>query len=69
MRKARLLSPLTCGLGSETAFNGDDTLTAALLDRLLHHAHILQIKGDSYSYRLKDKRKAGFVGSQAVPLA
>lgn len=47
-----------------TAFAGDDTLTAALLDRLLHHAHIIQVKGDSY--RLKDKRKAGFVGSQAT---
>jgi hypothetical protein len=31
----------------------------ALLDRLLHHAHIAQIHGDSY--RLKDKRKAGVV--------
>ena len=30
---------------------------AAMLDRLLHHAHIVQISGDSY--RLKDKRKAG----------
>ena len=28
-----------------------------MLDRLLHHAHIVQISGDSY--RLKDKRKAG----------
>ncbi len=35
----------------------DATLTAALLDRLLHHAHIVSIQGDSY--RLKDKRKAG----------
>ena len=42
--------------------NGDDTLTAALLDRLLHHAHIVQIKGESY--RLKDKKKAGFVSMQ-----
>lgn len=38
---------------------GDATLTAALLDRLLHHAHIVRIQGESY--RLKDKRKAGFV--------
>jgi DNA replication protein DnaC len=37
----------------------DQTLTAALLDRLLHHAHIVQISGESY--RLKDKRKAGTV--------
>lgn len=40
-----------------TAFADDQTLTAALLDRLLHHAHIVQIAGESY--RLKDKRKAG----------
>ena len=40
-----------------TAFAGDQTLTAALLDRLLHHAHIVQISGNSY--RLKDKKMAG----------
>lgn len=40
-----------------TALADDQTLTAALLDRLLHHAHIVQIAGESY--RLKDKRKAG----------
>ena len=40
-----------------SAFADDATLTAALLDRLLHHAHIVQIAGESY--RLKDKRKAG----------
>lgn len=39
------------------AFADDATLTAALLDRLLHHAHVVQISGESY--RLKDKRKAG----------
>jgi DNA replication protein DnaC len=37
----------------------DATLTAALLDRLLHHAHIVQISGESY--RMKDKRRAGQV--------
>ena len=42
-----------------SAFADDQTLTAALLDRLLHHAHIVQISGESY--RLKDKRKAGQV--------
>jgi DNA replication protein DnaC len=31
--------------------------TAAMLDRLLHLAHIVQKKGDSC--RLKDKRKGG----------
>jgi DNA replication protein DnaC len=38
-------------------FADDQTLTEALLDRLLHHAHIVQISGESY--RLKDKRRAG----------
>ncbi|MCH9692350.1 MAG: IS21-like element helper ATPase IstB [Gammaproteobacteria bacterium] len=40
-----------------TAFSDDQTLTAALLDRLLHHAHIVQISGNSY--RLKGKKAAG----------
>jgi len=40
-----------------SAFADDATLSAALLDRLLHHAHVVQIMGESY--RLKDKRKAG----------
>ncbi len=39
------------------SFGDDETLTAAMLDRLLHHAHIAQISGQSY--RLKDKLKSG----------
>lgn len=46
-----------------SAFADDQTLTAALLDRLLHHAHIVQIAGESY--RLKDKRKAGQVKAKS----
>ena len=45
-------------------FADDQTLTAAMLDRLLHHAHIVQITGESY--RLKDKRKAGTSTSSAA---
>jgi DNA replication protein DnaC len=48
----------------DQAFAGDQTLTAALLDRLLHHSHVLQIKGESY--RLKDKRKAGIIRSRSA---
>ena len=47
-----------------TALADDSTLTAALLDRLLHHSHIVQISGESY--RLKDKRKAGHVQRPAA---
>jgi hypothetical protein len=32
-------------------------LTAVMLDRLLHHATVVQISGESYM--LKDKRRAG----------
>jgi DNA replication protein DnaC len=48
-----------------SAFADDQTMTAAMLDRLLHHAHIVQISGDSY--RLKDKRKAGQAARRAQP--
>jgi hypothetical protein len=45
-------------------FAQDATLTAALLDRLLHHAHIVPIAGESY--RLKHQRKAGMVQLDAA---
>ncbi|MBF9265322.1 IS21-like element helper ATPase IstB [Paracidovorax cattleyae] len=50
-----------------SAFADDQTLTAAMLDRLLHHAHIVQISGESY--RLKDKRKAGQTARRATAAA
>ncbi len=41
----------------DTAFAGDATMTAAMLDRLLHHAHVAMISGESY--RLRERRRAG----------
>jgi DNA replication protein DnaC len=38
---------------------GDPIIATAVLDRLLHHSHVLNIKGDSY--RLKEKQKAGLL--------
>ena len=43
-----LTSNLPFGQWDQT-FADDATLTAALLDRLLHHAHVVPISGDSYS--------------------
>ena len=34
-------------------------LTAAMLDRILHHATVIRIAGESY--RLRDKRRAGIM--------
>lgn len=36
-----------------TIFNGDATITSAVLDRLLHHGHTVVIEGTSY--RMKDR--------------
>lgn len=53
-----ITSNLNFGQWDQTLAN-DKTLTAALLDRLLHHSHIIQLKGDSY--RLKGK-----ISSEAI---
>jgi DNA replication protein DnaC len=56
-----LTSNLTFGSWDQ-AFAGETVLTAAMLDRLLHHATVVQISGESY--RLKDKRKAGVMAKK-----
>jgi DNA replication protein DnaC len=38
---------------------GDAVLATAILDRILHHSHVITIKGESY--RLREKRKAGLI--------
>jgi DNA replication protein DnaC len=42
---------------------GDDVVAAAMIDRLVHHAEVISLKGDSY--RLKD-RDLGRVPAQAT---
>jgi len=37
----------------------DEAVATAILDRLLHHSHVLSLKGNSY--RMKDRLKAGVV--------
>lgn len=39
---------------------GDSVLATAILDRLLHHSHIINIRGNSY--RLREKMKSGSYG-------
>ncbi len=43
--------------------NNDEALTTAILDRLIHHSHLINISGESY--RLKQKRKAGLLNLSA----
>jgi hypothetical protein len=42
---------------------GDEMIAAAVLDRLLHHSHVLVVQGESY--RLKQKKRAGLVARSA----
>jgi len=43
---------------------GDAVIATAILDRLLHHSHVLNIRGESY--RLKEKRQAGLFGARPM---
>ncbi|BCX81616.1 hypothetical protein MIT9_P1194 [Methylomarinovum caldicuralii] len=38
---------------------GDAVVATAILDRLLHHSHVITIRGESY--RLREKRRAGLI--------
>jgi len=45
---------------------GDPVVATAILDRLLHHSHVITIRGDSY--RLREKRRAGVIPKvEALP--
>ena len=44
-------------VGEWGAVFGDPVVATAILDRLLHHSHVITIQGDSY--RLREKRRAG----------
>ena len=44
---------------------GDPVVATAILDRLLHHSHVLNIRGESY--RLREKKRAGFFGTPPTP--
>ena len=44
---------------------GDPVVATAILDRLLHHSHVLNIRGESY--RLREKKRAGFFGTPTTP--
>ena len=49
------------GFGECSELLGDTVIASAVLDRLLHHNHVLRIRGDSH--RLREKRHAGLFSS------
>ena len=60
-RHGRHVEPQRCRMGTVFA---DPVVATAILDRLLHHSHVLTIRGDSY--RLRAKRRA--VSSGRAPV-
>jgi len=44
---------------------GDAVVATAILDRLLHHSHVITIRRDSY--RLREKRRSGLLQKPAAP--
>lgn len=57
--KGSLLLTSNQSLGAWGEVFGDPVIASAILDRLLHHATTINIKGESY--RLKEKRRAGLL--------
>ncbi len=49
------------GFGEWGELLGDTVIASAVLDRLLHHGHVLNIRGESY--RLREKRQSGIFSS------
>lgn len=52
------------GFGEWGEVLGDVVIATAILDRLLHHSHVLNIRGESY--RLREKKRAGLFGRTHV---
>jgi DNA replication protein DnaC len=61
--------PFNRSIGEWGTVFGDAVVATAILDRLLHHSHVITIRGDSY--RLREKRRSGLlkapVIAQSVP--
>ena len=57
--RGSLLLTSNRSVGEWDSVFGDPVVTTAILDRLLHHSHVLTIRGESY--RLREKRRSGLL--------
>jgi len=62
--KGAILLTSNRSVGEWGAVFGDPVVATAILDRLLHHSHVITIRGDSY--RLKEKRRSGLLQKPVV---
>jgi len=59
--RGSLLLTANRAVGEWGEVSGDAVVATAILDRLLHHSHVLTIRGESY--RLREKRRSGLLGA------
>lgn len=52
------------GFGEWGDVLGDNVIATAILDRLLHHSHVINIRGESY--RLREKKRAGVLAPRST---
>ena len=50
-----------------TSVFGSERLTGALLDRLTHHVHILEMNGDSYRLKASRRRQRQHATTDHLP--
>jgi DNA replication protein DnaC len=62
--RASMLITSNRSVGEWGTVFGDPVVATAILDRLLHHSHVLTIRGDSY--RLREKRRSGLIKATAL---
>ena len=62
--KGAILLTSNRSIGEWGTVFGDPVVATAILDRLLHHGHVITIRGDSY--RLKEKRRSGLLQKPAA---
>ncbi|MBP2316835.1 transposase [Azospirillum soli] len=63
--KGAMLVTSNRAVGEWGSVFGDPVVATAILDRLLHHSHVITIRGDSY--RLREKRRAGLLKTNPAP--
>ncbi|WP_051658644.1 IS21-like element helper ATPase IstB [Azospirillum argentinense] len=62
--KGAMLVTSNRAVGEWGSVFGDPVVATAILDRLLHHSHVVTIRGDSY--RLREKRRSGLLQKPAA---
>jgi len=63
--RGSLLITSNRAIGEWGSVFSDPVVATAILDRLLHHSHVITIRGDSY--RLREKRRSGLIKAAALP--